>query len=76
MLEYNGEFEYKHEIFTGYKIGKFIVDLREDLVEVEVYYHQPFKNSVKLIKHPFKVDMTEVDMNDLLDKIYKLHYGC
>lgn len=74
MLSGRGHFEYKHELYDGYDIGKVIVDLRTNMVEVEVMYHQHQKKSLKLIKHPFQVNMEEVDINDLLDKIYKLHY--
>ena len=74
MLDFRGEFEYKHELYDGYSIGKVILDMRTDIVEVEVLYHQPHKKSVKVIKHPFKVPDGEVDIEALLDKIYKLHY--
>ena len=73
MLDYNGEFEYKKNIYSGYSIGKIILDIRTDIVEVEVFYHQHFKNSVKVIRHPFIVKDGDVDIEDLLDKIYKLH---
>ena len=75
-LDYNGQFEYKHELYDGYSIGKIILDIRTDIVEVEVLYHQRYKKSVKLIKYPFYDQQGEVDVEDLLDKIYKQHYGC
>ena len=74
MLDHKGQFEYKHELYDGYEVGKIIVDLRTNKVEVEVMYHQYQKKSSTMIKHPFQVDMEEVDINTLLDKIYKLHY--
>ena len=74
MLSVRGQFEYKHELYDGYDIGKVIVDLRTNKVEVEVLYLQHHKNSSTMIKHPFNVNMEEVDINTLLDKIYKLHY--
>ena len=73
-MDYKGDFEYKHELYDGYSIGKVILDIRTDIVEVEVIYHQSHKNSLKVIKHPFNVPPGEVDVEDLLDKIYKLHY--
>ena len=74
MLDYKGEFEYKHELYDGYSIGKIILDIRTDIVEVEVLYHQAYKNSLKVIKHPFIVPDGEVDIEGILDKIKKLHY--
>tara|TARA_R110000822_G_scaffold83450_1_gene196575 strand:- start:53 stop:277 length:225 start_codon:yes stop_codon:yes gene_type:complete len=74
MLDHNGSFDYKHETYNGYSIGKIILDIRTDKVEVEVLYHQPYKNSLKVIKHTFIVPNGEVDIEGLLDKIYKLHY--
>ena len=74
MLKQRGKFEYKRELYDGYDIGKVIVDLRGNKVEVEVIYHQSQKKSLKVIKHPFQVDLEEVDIQDLLDKIYNLHY--
>jgi hypothetical protein len=74
MLDYKGQFEYKHDLYDGYSIGKVILDIRTDIVEVEVLYHQPHKKSLKTIKHPFSVPQGEIDVEDLLDKIYKLHY--
>lgn len=73
-MDYNGEFEYKHELYDGYSIGKVILDIRTDIVEVEVLYHQHYKKSLKVVKYPFKVQDGDVDIEDLLDKIYKLHY--
>jgi len=73
MLDARGDFIYKHERYTGYSIGKIILDIRTDIVEVEVLYHQQHKNSHKRLKHTFNVD-GEVDVEDLLDKIYNIHY--
>lgn len=74
MLDHKGQFEYKHELYDGYSIGKVILDIRKDIVEVEVIYHQTYKNSFKVVKHPFQVPNGDVDIEELLDKIYKLHY--
>lgn len=73
MLDHRGSFEYKHELYDGYSIGKIILDIRTDVVEVEVLYHQRDKKSLKVVKHPFNVPDGEVDIEELLDKIYKLH---
>lgn len=73
MLDARGDFIYKHERYTGYSIGKVILDIRTDIVDVEVLYHQHHKNSYKRLIHTFNVD-GEVDVDELLDKIYKKHY--
>jgi len=73
-MDYKGEFIYNKERYTGYSIGKIILDIRTDIVEVEVRYYQDHKGSYKVIKHPFKVPPGEVDIEPLLDKIHKLHY--
>ena len=74
MLDHKGQFEYKHDTYDGYSIGKIILDIRTDIIEVEVLYHQLQKKSFKVVKHPFNVPNGEVDIEALLDKIYKLHY--
>jgi len=72
LLDYNGKFEYKHQTFDRYSVGKIIVDLRTNLVEVEVMYYKDGNNSYTMEKHPFNV-VGEVDIELLLDKIYKKH---
>jgi hypothetical protein len=72
LLDYSGNFEYKHQLFNRYSIGKIIVDIRSNLVEVEVMYYKDGHNSYTIEKHPFKV-VGEVDIELLLDKIYKKH---
>jgi len=74
MLDHKGQFEYKRELYDGYSIGKIILDIRTDIVVVEVMYQQSYKKSFKVIKHSFNVPDGVVDIEELLDKIYKLHY--
>lgn len=71
-LDYEGQFDYKHERYSRYSIGLILVDLRNNLVEVEVRYYKDKNNSSTIVKHPFKV-VGEVDVELLLDKIYKKH---
>lgn len=73
-LDYEGQFEYKHERYNRYSIGLISLDLRKNLVEVEVRYYKDGNNSYTMEKHPFKV-IGEVDIELLLDKIYKKHIG-
>ena len=73
-MDVRGDFIYHKERYTGYSIGKVILDIRTDIVEVEVRYHQDHKGSYKRILHPFKVEDGDVNVDDLMDKIYKLHF--
>lgn len=72
-LDYNGTFEYNRETYNGYSIGNIILDIRNDFIMVEVKYHQTHKNSAKVIKHGFQVKEGDVDIDALLEKIYKMH---
>jgi len=74
MLDFRGVFEYKKQRFTGYSIGLITLDIRKDLIEVEVLYHLNNKKGFVVYKHPFIVEDGDVDIDMLLDKIYKLHY--
>ena len=71
-LDYEGQFDYKHQRYNRYSIGLISVDLRNNLVEVEVRYYKDRNNSSTMEKHPFKV-IGAVDVELLLDKIYKKH---
>jgi len=73
-LDYIGDFEYQRERHTGYSIGKIILDIRTNFIIVEVMYHQTHKKSAKLIKHGFPVKGGDVDIEELLNKIHKLHF--
>jgi len=73
MLDYFGDFEYNKETYNGYSVGNIILDIRSDFVMVEVKYHQTHKNSAKVIKHGFPVKQGDVNIDELLDKIYKMH---
>ena len=73
MLDYIGEFEYQRERFTGYSVGNVIVDLRTHFVIIEVMYHQTHKKSVKVVKHGYSIKGGDVFIDDLLDKINKMH---
>lgn len=68
-----GEFEYQRETYDGYSIGKIILDIRRDFIEVETLYHKKGKNVSKVIKHGFMVQDGDVNIDDLLDKVYKMH---
>jgi len=72
-LDYKGTFEYNRETYNGYSIGNIILDIRTDFVMIEVKYHQTHKNSAKVIKHGFSVKGGDVDIDDLLDKVHKMH---
>lgn len=73
MIDALGEFIFKREVYTGYSVGKFILDLRTDILEVEVFYHQEHKKSIK--REIFKFNgKGEVDIELILDKIYNQHY--
>jgi len=73
VLDYNGIFEYQRETYNGYSIGNIILDIRTDIIQVEVIYHQKHKSSAKMIKHSFQVKGGDVDIDKILDKIHKLH---
>ena len=73
MIDAVGEFIFKREVCTGYSVGKLILDLRTDILEVEVFYHQEHKRSFK--REIFKFNGEgEVDIEQILDKIYNKHY--
>ena len=72
-LDINKEFIYNKELYSGYSIGKIILDLRTDKVDIEVMYHQQHKKSCKRLIFTFNGE-GHVDVEDLLDKIYKKHF--
>jgi hypothetical protein len=74
MIDANGVFTHKKETYTGYSIGKIILDIRKDIVDVEVFYHQEHKRSFKREIYQFNGE-GEVDIDDILDKIYNKHYN-
>tara|TARA_R110000744_G_scaffold195354_1_gene314369 strand:+ start:331 stop:552 length:222 start_codon:yes stop_codon:yes gene_type:complete len=73
MIDAVGKFTHKHEHYTGYSVGRFILDLRTDILEVEVFYHQEYKKSFKREIIKFNGG-GEVDIELILDKIYNQHY--
>ena len=73
MIDAVGEFIFKREVCTGYSVGKLILDLRTDILEVEVFYHQEYKKSFKREIIKFNGG-GEVDIELILDKIYNQHY--
>jgi hypothetical protein len=74
MIDANGVFTHKKQVYTGYSIGKIILDIRTDIVDVEVFYHQEYKNSFKREVYQFNGE-GEVDIEQILDKIYNKHYN-
>ena len=42
MLDARGDFIYKHERYTGYSIGKIILDIRTDIVEVDIIWKEMY----------------------------------
>ncbi len=74
MIDAVGKFSYGHVEYTGYSVGKFILDLRTDILEVEVFYHQEHQNCFKREIHTFNGE-GEVDIEQILDKIYNKHYN-
>lgn len=73
VWDYTFDFEYQRERYNGYSIGKIILDLRTNFVEVETLYHQSHKNTSRVIKHGFNVEGGDVDIDALLNQIHKMH---